>query len=418
MQPVTHKPQSLAYRCQPCRPVCHSAPPLVPHVDRDPPAHRRAEFSATGGAVYLPPVVTSTCGLPVDNGRYGQPVPGSGEDSNGQCRGQRDVGNTVVYAESRLPAATATPVLHLSDCRTDPIRRELPVVSGHHSRDVKEPSTVNGLSQGRAMVTGVSSSIPSGALGVSDVNTVSDLDRQQYVVTGHSLRPDAAPFVSVNGQPTVQRHPRVNGQPGVYSSCPDMGQWSTVVNVGDSTHLSPVMEFGQPVVGPVVTCQPSMVNGVNGQQCQPVVDPSAVVMVNGMGTGQPLVHQSSASFGGQRQGRDRQQHRHRGHHGGDSPDSSPDGGGTDRSRRPSRHGRDSRDNRQRGDKGEQPSKDKSVDQPGEQPGGRDGDNGQRDNPDRPGDRRRRPDRGGRRGDQPSSPGSSSSSSRSRSKRRR
>jgi len=59
-----------------------------------------------------------------------------------------------------------------------------------------------------------------------------------------------------------------------------------------------------------------------------------------------------------------------------------------------------------------------VDQPGEQPGGRDGDNGQRDNPDRPGDRRRRPDRGGRRGGQPSNPGSSSSSSRSRSRRRR
>ena len=111
------------------------------------------------------------------------------------------------------------------------------------------------------MVTGVSSSVPSGGLGVSNVNAVSDSDRQQYVVTGRRLWPEAAPCVLANGQPTVQRHPRVNGQPGVYSSCPDMGQWSTVVNVGDSTRLSPVMEFRQPVVSPVITCQPSMVNG-------------------------------------------------------------------------------------------------------------------------------------------------------------
>ena len=89
---------------------------------------------------------------------------------------------------------------------------------------------------------------------------MSDLDRQQYVVTGRSLRPDAAPFVSANGQPTVQRHPRVDDQPGVYSSCPHMGQWSAVVNVGDSTRLSPVMEFRQPVKSPVVVGQPSMVS--------------------------------------------------------------------------------------------------------------------------------------------------------------
>ena len=182
MQPVIDKSQLPAYHREPCRPVCHSAPPFESHVDRDPPAHRRAEFPATDGAGYFPPVVTSTCGPPVDNGRYGQPVPGSGEDSNGQRRGQRDVASTVVYAESQLPAVTAAAVLHLSDCRTDPLRRELPVVSAHNSRDVKEPSAVNGLSQGRAMVTGVSSSVPSGALGVSDVNAVSDLDRQRYVV--------------------------------------------------------------------------------------------------------------------------------------------------------------------------------------------------------------------------------------------
>jgi len=92
--------------------------------------------------------------------------------------------------------------------------------------------------------------------------------------------------MSVNGQPTVQRHPGVDGQPGAHSSCPDIGQWSTVVNVGDSTRLSPVLEFRQPAASPVVVGQPSMVNGVNGQQRQPVTDPSAAVMVNGMDTGQ------------------------------------------------------------------------------------------------------------------------------------
>ena len=159
MQPVTHRSQSPACRREPCRPVCHSAPPLVSHVDRDPPAHRRAEFPAIDGAVYFPPVVTSTCGLPVDNGRHGQPVTGSAEDSNGQRRGQRDVGRTVSAAESQLPAATAAPVLHLSDCRTSRQRPDLPVVSGYNSRDVKEPGVVSSLSQGRTMVTDVLSLI-------------------------------------------------------------------------------------------------------------------------------------------------------------------------------------------------------------------------------------------------------------------
>ena len=98
-QPVTDKSQSPAYRREPCRPVCHSAPPFVSHVDSDLPAHRRAEFPATDGAAYFPPVVTSTCGLPLDNGR----------------RGQRDVVSPFVNAESQLPAAPAATVLHLSD---------------------------------------------------------------------------------------------------------------------------------------------------------------------------------------------------------------------------------------------------------------------------------------------------------------
>jgi len=109
MQPVTDKSQSPAYHRQPCRPVYHSATPLVLHVDRDPPAHRRAEFPAIDGAIYFPPIVTSTCGPPVDNGRRGQPAAGSGEDSNGQCHGQRDVVSAFVSTEPPLPVATAAP---------------------------------------------------------------------------------------------------------------------------------------------------------------------------------------------------------------------------------------------------------------------------------------------------------------------
>jgi len=68
LQPFTDQAQLPTYQREPCRPVCQSAPPYESHVDRDPPAHRRAEFPAIDGAVYFPPVVTSTCGPPVDNG--------------------------------------------------------------------------------------------------------------------------------------------------------------------------------------------------------------------------------------------------------------------------------------------------------------------------------------------------------------
>ena len=167
LQPFTDQAQSPVCQREPCRPVCHSAPQFESHVDRDPPAHRRAEFPAIDGAVYFPLVVTSTCGPLVDNGRVGQPAAGSGEDRNGQRHGQRDVGSTVVSAGSQLPVAAATADLDLSDCRTGQLRRDPAVVRGYNSRDVKESGAACSLAQGRAMVTGVSPSVPSGALGVS-----------------------------------------------------------------------------------------------------------------------------------------------------------------------------------------------------------------------------------------------------------
>jgi len=417
LQPFTDQAQSSVCQREPCRPVCHCAPLFESHVDRDPPAHRRAEFPAVDGAVYSPPVATSTCGPQADSGRVGQPTAGFGE-SYGQRHGQRDVGN-VVKAESQSPVAAATDDPRQPDYRIGQLRRDPAVVYGSNSRDVKESGAAFGLARGRASVADASPSVPSDGLGVGNVNVVLDPDRQQYVVTGRSLRPDSASFMSVTGRSTVQRQPRGNGQNGTYYSCPVEQQWSNVVNVGDSPRLSPIMEVRHPSVdNPVVVGQPSMVTGDNGRQRQPVADPSAVVMVDGMDPGQQPVCQSSASHGEQRQSRDGQQRPHRGHHGGDSPDSSPDDSGTDRSGRSSRHGHYSRGNRQHGDRDKQSSKDRSPAHPGEQPGGRSGDNGQRDNPDRSGGRRRRPDRGGRRGDQPPSPDGSSSSSRSRSRHRR
>ena len=112
---------------------------------------------------------------------------------------------------------------------------------------------------------------------MNNVNAVSVPDCQQYVVTGRALRPEAAPFVSADGQLDAVAE---KGTP------PSLGAVSSVAD------RPPVMEV----------YHPSVDNVVQG-------------MVNSRGGAVGDYQLSSSRHGERRQSRGRQQSRYKGHRG-------------------------------------------------------------------------------------------------------
>ena len=169
--------------------MCHSAPPFESCGDVNPPARRRVEFPDTGDVVNYPPVVTSTCGVSMDNVRVGQPTTGQCNGSYGQGREQRDTADAVAV-ESALAVASAAVGACQPDCRTGQFQDDPVMVNGSNGRDVKE-STQPRTSRGSYGLQSFEQRpvTEQYSRNFGRVNVMSCQHRQHRPAAGHGPRP-------------------------------------------------------------------------------------------------------------------------------------------------------------------------------------------------------------------------------------